>query len=540
MKLRVFGRHAHTEDPDPDPKQKERGYELMDHHSTPTTAPQNCIPFPSSYASETSSNEITSQFGHAGQQSQIRERFSSNDAAGRLRPRSVSAGHENYVPFSGSLSPLAPSNSSHVHVASPTYFYTLPASSAIAITPADSQMHDIHGRRNSNHLFFDAVGKAHGTEISRLMDLDSERPRSLSFDVVEVSGRDGWDGRLHQWEGDMSTNQDISAPDSHAYSSHRDCDYCPSQGSGSGPPIGHSYYNALPPSSSYYPPSQPSQYAPPPMFFPLPPSPVGFGYNFDPQAQTINTAMNMNMNNWAFEQAMMVATTNVGVNAGTGTSLGAGPSVAHGGEYWLPNAQGIATLGSQASYYPQHQQQQMGHQHLYSTLPNKAQPHIQHDACLQAGHLYMPNLSSLSPPSPSDLPLNLTPNTTLAVTSIREPVVPPERNQLNLARIEDGQDTRTTVMIKNIPNKMSDQDLVAYIGKVCPRKIDFLYLRMDFQNGELFWFQRRALLTGLSTGCNVGYAFVNFIHVQDLLSFAKKRLGEKWQVVHFPCIAEDY
>ncbi len=30
------------------------------------------------------------------------------------------------------------------------------------------------------------------------------------------------------------------------------------------------------------------------------------------------------------------------------------------------------------------------------------------------------------------------------------------------------------------------------------------------------------------TGCNVGYAFVNFIHVQDLLTFAKKKLGEKW------------
>lgn len=31
-------------------------------------------------------------------------------------------------------------------------------------------------------------------------------------------------------------------------------------------------------------------------------------------------------------------------------------------------------------------------------------------------------------------------------------------------------------------------------------------------------------------GCNVGYAFVNFITVQDLLTFAKKRLGQKWYV----------
>jgi RNA recognition motif 2 len=60
-----------------------------------------------------------------------------------------------------------------------------------------------------------------------------------------------------------------------------------------------------------------------------------------------------------------------------------------------------------------------------------------------------------------------------------------DRNQLNIARIEDGQDTRTTVMIKNIPNKMSHADLEAYIAKVCPRRIDFMYLRMDFQNGEV-------------------------------------------------------
>ena len=60
---------------------------------------------------------------------------------------------------------------------------------------------------------------------------------------------------------------------------------------------------------------------------------------------------------------------------------------------------------------------------------------------------------------------------------------PPERNQVDLERIAAGLDTRTTVMIKNIPNKLSDRDLVEYINRVCPRKIDFLYLRMDFQNG---------------------------------------------------------
>jgi hypothetical protein len=32
------------------------------------------------------------------------------------------------------------------------------------------------------------------------------------------------------------------------------------------------------------------------------------------------------------------------------------------------------------------------------------------------------------------------------------------------------------------------------------------------------------------SGCNVGYAFVNFIRVDDLLRFAKSRLGVKWCV----------
>ncbi|PSR72153.1 hypothetical protein PHLCEN_2v11945, partial [Hermanssonia centrifuga] len=90
---------------------------------------------------------------------------------------------------------------------------------------------------------------------------------------------------------------------------------------------------------------------------------------------------------------------------------------------------------------------------------------------------------------------------------------PSEKNQLNLEMIGKGLDTRTTVMVKNIPNKMSDKDLMNFIGRVCPRKIDFLYLRMDFQNG-----------------CNVGYAFVNFITVQDLLHFAKTQLGVKWNM----------
>lgn len=33
-----------------------------------------------------------------------------------------------------------------------------------------------------------------------------------------------------------------------------------------------------------------------------------------------------------------------------------------------------------------------------------------------------------------------------------------------------------------------------------------------------------------SAGCNVGYAFVNFITVEDLLHFATTMLGVKWNM----------
>lgn len=61
----------------------------------------------------------------------------------------------------------------------------------------------------------------------------------------------------------------------------------------------------------------------------------------------------------------------------------------------------------------------------------------------------------------------------------------PERNQLNIAAIEEGRDMRTTVMVKNIPNRMTDEDLERFIAQVCARRIDFMYLRMDFKNGRL-------------------------------------------------------
>jgi len=88
--------------------------------------------------------------------------------------------------------------------------------------------------------------------------------------------------------------------------------------------------------------------------------------------------------------------------------------------------------------------------------------------------------------------------------------VKPE-NQFYIEKIEAGHEVRKSVMIKNIPNRMTDQDFLKFIHDAVGRRIDFSYLRIDFKNG-----------------CNVGYAFVNFITSRDLLEFARKKLGVRW------------
>lgn len=65
---------------------------------------------------------------------------------------------------------------------------------------------------------------------------------------------------------------------------------------------------------------------------------------------------------------------------------------------------------------------------------------------------------------------------------------------LELEKIALGQDQRTTCMIKNIPNKYTQQMLIDFLDESHRGRYDFIYLRMDFKNK-----------------CNVGYAFINFV-----------------------------
>ncbi|GAA5940693.1 uncharacterized protein JCM15063_006328 [Sporobolomyces koalae] len=89
----------------------------------------------------------------------------------------------------------------------------------------------------------------------------------------------------------------------------------------------------------------------------------------------------------------------------------------------------------------------------------------------------------------------------------------PLGNVINYERIEQGFEVRTTLMLKNIPNKLKDFEVMRFVEEAVGRSFDFFYLRADY-----------------ATGCNVGYGFVNFTSMASLLSFCKQRLGTRWNL----------
>ncbi|KAJ8479012.1 hypothetical protein OPV22_022739 [Ensete ventricosum] len=84
--------------------------------------------------------------------------------------------------------------------------------------------------------------------------------------------------------------------------------------------------------------------------------------------------------------------------------------------------------------------------------------------------------------------------------------------QLDLDKINKGEDTRTTIMIKNIPNKYTSKMLLAAIDETHKGTYDFLYLPIDFKNK-----------------CNVGYAFINMVSPVHIISFYEAFHGKKWE-----------
>ncbi|GAV79577.1 RRM_1 domain-containing protein/RRM_2 domain-containing protein [Cephalotus follicularis] len=84
--------------------------------------------------------------------------------------------------------------------------------------------------------------------------------------------------------------------------------------------------------------------------------------------------------------------------------------------------------------------------------------------------------------------------------------------QLDLEKILSKEDTRTTLMIKNIPNKYTSKMLLAAIDENHKGTYDFLYLPIDFKNK-----------------CNVGYAFINMLSPSHIIPFYEAFNGKKWE-----------
>ncbi|KAK9113339.1 hypothetical protein Syun_020136 [Stephania yunnanensis] len=84
--------------------------------------------------------------------------------------------------------------------------------------------------------------------------------------------------------------------------------------------------------------------------------------------------------------------------------------------------------------------------------------------------------------------------------------------ELDINRIVSGEDLKTTLMIKNIPNKYTSKMLLAAIDERHHGTYDFIYLPIDFKNK-----------------CNVGYAFINMTNPLHIIPFYKTFDGKKWE-----------
>ena len=85
-----------------------------------------------------------------------------------------------------------------------------------------------------------------------------------------------------------------------------------------------------------------------------------------------------------------------------------------------------------------------------------------------------------------------------------------EEQIINLDNIFSGKDTRTTVIIRNIPIKYTNEILIEEFSEFIG-KYDCLYMPYDYERNG-----------------NRGYAFINFINPLHILYFYEKFNGKRW------------
>ena len=85
------------------------------------------------------------------------------------------------------------------------------------------------------------------------------------------------------------------------------------------------------------------------------------------------------------------------------------------------------------------------------------------------------------------------------------------KNIINLDNIIKNRDKRTTLIIRNIPNKYTMSLLLDELNKKLENKFDVVYLPHDFINNS-----------------NLGFGFINFVNHIHLLLFYEEFVGKKW------------
>jgi len=83
--------------------------------------------------------------------------------------------------------------------------------------------------------------------------------------------------------------------------------------------------------------------------------------------------------------------------------------------------------------------------------------------------------------------------------------------KINLENILTGKDKRTTIMIRNIPNKYTLSNLVEEVNATFVGKYDYINLPVDYE---------RKL--------NLGYAFINFVDPFHIVLFYETYFNKKW------------
>ena len=96
-----------------------------------------------------------------------------------------------------------------------------------------------------------------------------------------------------------------------------------------------------------------------------------------------------------------------------------------------------------------------------------------------------------------------------------------EKNIINLMDIFQCKDLRTTLMIKNIPNKYTISSFLEEINGNFKETYDIFYLPIDYVNK-----------------CNLGFAFINFVEPLHIILFYELYKGKKWKKFNSEKICE--